>query len=94
MTGDIMLCDKERDIHPSQKLYATVHSEKMTCLTIDFSSNVNFQQLYIFAMYNKASPPSINPTKKCRALFPYFPSLESRLADEHTVQAIAEANLK
>jgi hypothetical protein len=35
-------------------------------------------------MNSKASPPSTNPTKKCRALFPYFPSLESRLAGEHT----------
>jgi hypothetical protein len=36
-------------------------------------------------MNNKASPSSTNPTKTCRALFPYFPSLESRLAGEHTV---------
>jgi hypothetical protein len=34
-------------------------------------------------MDNKASPPSTNPTKKCRDLFPYFPNLESRLAGEH-----------
>jgi hypothetical protein len=26
--GDVMLCDRERDIQPSQKFYATVHSEK------------------------------------------------------------------
>jgi hypothetical protein len=32
--GDVMLCDRERDIHPSQKLYATIHSEKKTYLTI------------------------------------------------------------
>jgi hypothetical protein len=49
-----------------------------------YSANVNFQQLYVFAMNNKASPPSTNPTKKCRDLFPYFPSLEGRLAGEHT----------
>jgi hypothetical protein len=79
-----MLCDRERDIHPSQKLYATIHSEKMAHLTIVFSANVNFQQLYVFVMNNKTSPPSTNPTKKCRALFPYFSSLESRLAGEHT----------
>jgi hypothetical protein len=85
VTGDVMLCHRERDIHPSQKLYATIHSEEMTYLTIVFSANVNFQQLYVFAMNNKTSPPSTNPTKKCRALFPYFPSLESRLAGEHTV---------
>jgi hypothetical protein len=85
MTGDVMLCDSESDIHPSQKLYATIHSEKMTNFTIIFSANVNCQQLYVFAMNNKASPPSTNPTKKCRALFPYLPSLESRLAGEHTV---------
>jgi hypothetical protein len=35
-------------------------------------------------MNNKESPPT-NPTKKCGALFPYFPSLEGRLAGEHTV---------
>jgi hypothetical protein len=49
------------------------------------SANVNFHQLYVFAMNNKASPPSTNTTKKCRDLFPYFPGLESRLAGEHTV---------
>jgi hypothetical protein len=26
--GDVMLCGRERDIHPSQKFYATIHSEK------------------------------------------------------------------
>jgi hypothetical protein len=44
--------------------------------------------MYVFAMNNKASPPSTNPSKKCRALFPYFPSLESRIANEHTVLII------
>jgi hypothetical protein len=28
--GDVMQCDRERDIHPSQKFYATIRSEKMT----------------------------------------------------------------
>jgi hypothetical protein len=37
-------------------------------------------------MNNKTSPPSTNTTKKCRELFPYFPSLESRLAGEYTAQ--------
>jgi hypothetical protein len=32
--GDVMLCDRERDIHRSQKCYATIHSEKMTNFTI------------------------------------------------------------
>jgi hypothetical protein len=32
--GDVMLCDRERDIHPSQKFYAIIHSEKMIYLTI------------------------------------------------------------
>jgi hypothetical protein len=32
--GDVMLCDREREKHPSQKFYATIHSEKMTYLTI------------------------------------------------------------
>jgi hypothetical protein len=39
----------------------------------------------VFTMNNKASPPCTNASKKCRDLFPYFPSLESRLAGEHTV---------
>jgi hypothetical protein len=26
--GDVMLCDRERDIHRSKKCYATIHSEK------------------------------------------------------------------
>jgi hypothetical protein len=26
--GDVMLCDRERNIHPSQKFDATIHSEK------------------------------------------------------------------
>jgi hypothetical protein len=36
-------------------------------------------------MNSKASPASTNPSKKCRALVPYFPSLKGRLAGEHTV---------
>jgi hypothetical protein len=28
--GDVMLCDRGRNIHPGQKFYATIHSEKMT----------------------------------------------------------------
>jgi hypothetical protein len=32
--GDVMLCDRERDKHRSQKFYATIHSEKITFLTI------------------------------------------------------------
>jgi hypothetical protein len=32
--GDVMLCDRESDIHPCQKFYATIHSEKITYLTI------------------------------------------------------------
>jgi hypothetical protein len=32
--GDVMLCDRERDIHRSQKFYATIHSEKITNLTV------------------------------------------------------------
>jgi hypothetical protein len=32
--GDVMLCDRERDMHRSQKFYATIHSEKITFLTI------------------------------------------------------------
>jgi hypothetical protein len=36
-------------------------------------------------MNNNASSPSTNPTKKCRAVFPYDPSLGGRLAGEHTV---------
>jgi hypothetical protein len=83
--GDVMLCDGERYIHPSQKFDATIHSEEITSLTIVNSANVILQQLYVFAMNNKASPPSTNTTKKYRDLFPYFLSLESRLTGEHTV---------
>jgi hypothetical protein len=32
--GDVMLCDRERNIHPSQKFYATIHLKKITYLTI------------------------------------------------------------
>jgi hypothetical protein len=32
--GDVMLCDRERDMHPSQKFDATLHSEKNTYLKI------------------------------------------------------------
>jgi hypothetical protein len=32
--GDVMQCDRERDMHRSQKFYATIHSEKITHLTI------------------------------------------------------------
>jgi hypothetical protein len=28
VVGDVMLCDRERDIHPGQKRYATIHSEE------------------------------------------------------------------
>jgi hypothetical protein len=55
--------------------------KKMSFLTIVFSANVNFQQLYVFAMNNEASPPSTDPAKKFR----YFPSLDRRFAGEHTV---------
>jgi hypothetical protein len=44
--GDVMLCDKERDIHPSQKSDATIHSEEMTpnnfILQTLISSNCTF----------------------------------------------------
>jgi hypothetical protein len=32
--GDVTLCDRERDVHRSQKFYATIHFEKTTNLTI------------------------------------------------------------
>jgi hypothetical protein len=32
--GDVMLCDREREKHPSQKIDATIQSEKITYLTI------------------------------------------------------------
>jgi hypothetical protein len=40
--GDVMLCDRERDIHPCQKFDATIHSEKMTYLTIVLFSKRQF----------------------------------------------------
>jgi hypothetical protein len=74
-------CATEKDIYTLVKNFILLSIlKKMTFLTIVFSANVNFQQLYVFAMNNKASPPSTDPTKKCRDLFPYLPSLDSRLA--------------
>jgi hypothetical protein len=32
--GDVMQCDRERDMRRSQKFYATIHSEEITHLTI------------------------------------------------------------
>jgi hypothetical protein len=51
------------------------------------TANVNFQRLYVFAMNDKVSPPciNINTSSKCSYLFPYFLSLESRLASEQTL---------
>jgi hypothetical protein len=34
--GDVMLCDRERDIHPSQKFYANIHSEENDLLHNSF----------------------------------------------------------
>jgi hypothetical protein len=90
--GGVMLCDRERDEHRSQKFYATIHSEKMTPHN-SFILQTS-QQLYVFAMNNKASPPSTNPTKKYSALFPYFPSLEGRLAGEHTVYYVIQRHYR
>jgi hypothetical protein len=45
-------------------------------------ANVNSQQLYVFAVNSKASPPSVNSSDKCSHLFPYLPSLEICLAGE------------
>jgi hypothetical protein len=46
--------------------------------------NVNSQQLHVFAMNNKASPPP-NTSNKCNYFFPYFHSLDRRLSGEQTV---------
>jgi hypothetical protein len=46
--GDVMLCDRERDIHPSQKFYATIHSEKMTFLTIVLFCKRSFPAVVCF----------------------------------------------
>jgi hypothetical protein len=81
-------CATVKEIYTLVKNFMLLSILKKWHLTIVFSANVNFQQLYVFAMNNKASPPSTDPTKKCGALFPYFPSLESRLAGEHTVSVI------
>jgi hypothetical protein len=48
-------------------------------------ANVNSHQLYVFAMNNKVPPLSNNTPNKCSYLFPYFPSLDSRLAGEQIV---------
>jgi hypothetical protein len=68
-----------------KKFDATIHFEKLRTSQQFHSANVYFQQLYVFAMNSRASPPSTNTTKKCRALFSCFPSLESCLAGEHTI---------
>jgi hypothetical protein len=48
-------------------------------------ANINFQQLCVFAMDDKASPTSVNTSNKCGYLFPFFPSLERQLAGEQTI---------
>jgi hypothetical protein len=75
--GDVMLCDREGDIHPVKNVMLLSILIKITSQLFN-SANVNFQQLYVFAMNKKASPLSTNPTEKCRVLFPYFPIFESR----------------
>jgi hypothetical protein len=50
-------------------------------------ANVISQQLYVLTINKKASSPAISISNKCRYLFPYFPSLKSRLATEWTVAA-------
>jgi hypothetical protein len=84
--GDVMPCYREREREtPSQEWYATIHSEKNYEPHNSLLLQTSISSSCVFAMNNKASPPSTNPTKKCTALLPYFPSLESRLAGEHTV---------
>jgi hypothetical protein len=48
-------------------------------------ANVNFQELYVFAMNNKAPSPSANISNKCSCIFSHFPSLERCLAGEQSV---------
>jgi hypothetical protein len=47
--GDIMLCDRERDIHPSQKLYATIHSEKNGLLHNSFILQTSISSSCMFS---------------------------------------------
>jgi hypothetical protein len=56
--GGVMLRDRERDKHRSQKFYATIHSEKMTYLIVlfckrQFPADVCFrdEQLNILSFY-------------------------------------------
>jgi hypothetical protein len=51
------------------------------------AANVSSQQLYVFAMNNKASIfLSTRPTDRCSCLYPYFPSSENRLAGGQLVE--------
>jgi hypothetical protein len=79
-------CATEKEIYTIVKNFMLLSILKKLLTSQQFySANVNFQQLYVFAMNNKASSLSTNLTKKCRDHFPYLPSLESRLAGEHAV---------
>jgi hypothetical protein len=70
----------------SQSLSLLLLSTENSLLLLS-AANVNSPAVYVFSMNDKACPHSINTSDKCSYLFPYFPSLESRLAGEQTVPA-------
>jgi hypothetical protein len=85
MVGDIM---RQRDIINSSMTFdATVHFENNTYLTVVLFRKRLCQHLYVFAVSNKVSPPSVN-TNKCSHLFPYF--VNSERHDEQTVNTAEE----
>jgi hypothetical protein len=46
--GCVMLCDRERDKHRSQKFYATIRSEKITFLIIVLFCKRQFPEAVCF----------------------------------------------
>jgi hypothetical protein len=56
-------------------------------------TNVNSQQLYVFAVNSKAPSPSANALNTCIHLFHNIPSIESCLAGEQTVYTQSDINI-
>jgi hypothetical protein len=85
--GDVMPCDRERERDtPQSKIWCYYPFWKNYLPHNSFILQTLISSSCMFSRWTKKkSPPSTNTSKNCRDLFPYFPSLQSRLADEHTV---------
>jgi hypothetical protein len=59
--GDVMLCDRERDIRPSQKIYATIHSEKNYFPHNSFILQTLISSSCMFSQWTIKYPPSYQP---------------------------------